>query len=112
MRLKTETCCGEERICVIPRGSIETYFVPRLDGTGVDLEMTPGMLASDSTFEEHREAVRVAVVNEVAARLGVPAELVFEQPFSRFKSITDRLPVEDPWQSSRRRSRPSGRYVR
>jgi len=113
MMLKTErNDCGEERICVLPRGSIETYFVPRCDGTGVDLEMSPGMLAFDSAFEEDREAVRVAIVNEVAARLGVAPELVFEQPFSRFKSITDRLPIDDPWKSKRSRSRTSGRPSR
>jgi hypothetical protein len=113
MLLKTErNDCGEERICVLPRGSIETYFVPRCNGTGVDLQMSAGMLAFDSAFEEDREAVRIAIVNKVATRLGVAPELVFEQPFSRYKSITDHLPIDDPWNSKRPRSRTSGRPLR
>jgi hypothetical protein len=80
---------GQERVIILPLGSVVSYFASRDDAPGVVLHILPGLCAFPEQFEAQREEVRYAVLAEAGRRLGIPAEDVLHQSLIRLKEITD-----------------------
>ncbi len=77
---------GDERIVVLPFGSVVTYFTPSPTGQ-LELLVEPGAIAFPDEFERHREGVRAAVLAEAARRLGVAESEVLCQTMHRRNQI-------------------------
>ena len=109
MLLKVETNShGDERVVVLPFGSVCSFFTSDASGEGIQLHVAPGALAIASS-EHEQAAVREAVIVEVASRLQVSPEELLRQPLAMLKGVSDRsLFDDDPWQRVRRdrRGRP------
>ena len=109
MLLKVETNShGDERVVVLPFGSVCSFFTSDASGEGIQLHVAPGALAIASS-EHEQAAVREAVISEVAGRLQVSPEELLRQPLAMLKGVSDRsLFDDDLWQRDRRdrRGRP------
>lgn len=93
---------GDERIVVLPFGSVVIYFTPSRTGQ-LELLVEPGAVAFPEEFERHREGVRAAVLAEAAKRLGVAESEVLCQTMQRLKAVADPAPeLDNPWRTPRR----------
>ena len=78
---------GEERIYLTRCASIESYFTDEGEGV-VALHIEPGFYTYPPEFERNKDAVRDAVLADVASRLGIPVSEVLTQAFRALKAIT------------------------
>jgi hypothetical protein len=80
---------GQERVIVLPFGSVISYFTSRNDAPGLVLHILPGLCAFPEQFEAQRDAVRAAVLDETGRRLAVAPEQVLEQSLMQLKDVVD-----------------------
>jgi hypothetical protein len=100
---------GEERIVVLPFGSVVSYFTGRDDAPGMTLHVQPGLCAFPAQFQEQFEGVRAAVLAEASRRMLVNPEEVLEQAFMRLVEVADRDFADQPQFFSRKRSKGGNR---
>ncbi|MDX2264115.1 MAG: hypothetical protein NW215_04000 [Hyphomicrobiales bacterium] len=94
---------GEERVVVLPLGSVVSYFAPSSPRRGVVLHVEPGATAYACEFARNEALVRDAVLAEAARRLRVSPEDVLQQTFAALKAVADApLKEGNPWISARR----------
>jgi hypothetical protein len=104
---------GQERVIVLPLGSVVSYFTGREDGAGITLHVQPGMCAFPAQFEAQSQGVKTAVLAEAAQRLGVPPEDVVNQPFVRLMEVSEPdLSVQYAMFSRRRSKGRNGPFSR
>jgi hypothetical protein len=96
---------GQERVIILPLGSVVSYFTSRDDAPGVVLHLQPGFYALPGQFEAQRAEVRDAVLAEAARRLLVPPEEVVNQSLVRLKEVADPDVLAQLNEFSRRRSK-------
>jgi hypothetical protein len=96
---------GQERIIVLPPGSVVSYFTSRDDEPGMMLHIQPGAYAFPEQFAAQCDLVREAVLAEAARRLLVPPEEVVHQSLASLKAVSDSEPTHNPQVFSRRRSK-------
>jgi hypothetical protein len=99
---------GQERIVVLPMGSVVSYFTGRADAPGITLHIQPGLCAFPAQFQEQSEGVRAAVLAEASRRMLVNPEEVLQQAFLRLVEVADRDFADQPQFFSRKRSRGRG----
>lgn len=80
---------GQERVLVLPAGSVISYFTSRNDAPGLVLHILPGLCTFPELYEAQRDAVRDAVLDETARRLAVAPEQVLEHSLMQLKQIAD-----------------------
>ncbi len=80
---------GQERVLVLPLGSIVSYFTERSDQNGLILHSKPGLYVFSGQFEAHAEVVREAILTEAGRRLHVPPAEVVDQSLNRLKEVAD-----------------------
>ena len=99
---------GEERIVVLPFGSVVSYFTGRDGAPGITLHVRPGLCAFPAQFEALSEEVRAAVLAEAARRLLVSPEEVLHQAFVRLVAVADPELAAHPQFVNRKRSKGRG----
>lgn len=96
---------GQERVVVLPFGSVVSYFTGRDDAPGIMLHVQPGLCAFPAQFQEQADAVRIAVLAEASRRLLVSPEDVLQQAFMRLVEVADPELSAHPQFVSRKRSK-------
>jgi hypothetical protein len=80
---------GQERVVVLPLGSVISYFTSRNDAPGLVLHIVPGLCTFPELFEAQRGEVRAAVLDEASRRLLVAPHDVLLQSLARLKEVAD-----------------------
>jgi hypothetical protein len=80
---------GQDRVLVLPVGSIISYFTESDDKPGMVLHVEPGVCAFPSEFEAYQAAVRLAVLTEAGRRLLVPPDEVILQTLACLREVAD-----------------------
>ena len=79
---------GADRVYLTRFGSVTCYFTDA-EGGGMQLHIEPGLFAYPPEYERNRDAVRVAVLETAAGRLGVAPDEVLQQPLKSLKAVAD-----------------------
>lgn len=80
---------GIERVWMTRFASVTTYFTREREGEGIELHIEPGFAADPVVVARIAHDVRAAVIDEVAQRLGIAPDMVFQQPFLALKKVAD-----------------------